>query len=89
MRIIIGLIVFIACWVLYLIGYRVAPPPDPAPLAPTTSTCPPPADTPGPATTTATPPAGGGAGPVARPARGWPCPAVISTMTITAVPPDH
>ncbi len=86
MRIIIGLIVFVALWTLYLIGYRVTAPPDPAPLAPGTSTCPPPA-TPAPSTTTT--PSGGGAGVVARPARGWPCPAVTATMTVTAVPADQ
>ncbi|MEU4517399.1 hypothetical protein AB0F52_01630 [Amycolatopsis sp. NPDC024027] len=67
MRIIIGLIVFVAVWTLYLIGYRVTAPPAPSPLAPTTSTCPPPA-TPTPTTTAA--PSGGGAAVVARPMRG-------------------
>jgi hypothetical protein len=86
LRIIIGLIVFVALCMLYLFGYRVTAPPDPAPLAPSSSTCPPPPDTPAPTTTA---PSGGGAGVVARPVRGWPCPAVISTMTITAVPADQ
>ncbi|MEV6644560.1 hypothetical protein [Amycolatopsis sp. NPDC051371] len=87
MRIIIGLIVFIALWVLFAMGgYRDIPSLDHP--APATSTCPPPPDTPGTATTAAPAPAGGGAGLVGRPGRGWPCPAVISTMTITAVPPD-
>ncbi|WP_410640686.1 hypothetical protein [Amycolatopsis sp. lyj-346] len=84
MRIIIGLIVFVALWTLYLIGYRVTAPPDPAPLAPGTSTCPPPPETT--ASTTAATQSGGGAGMVARPMRGWSCPAVTSTMTVTAVP---
>ncbi|MEU0794714.1 hypothetical protein ABZ342_32025 [Amycolatopsis sp. NPDC005961] len=86
MRIIIGLIVFITLWVLYLIGYRVTAPPDPAPLAPSTSTCPPPTTLAPTATAT---PSGGGAGMVAHPTRGWPCPAVTSTMTVTAVPADQ
>ncbi|MGW4520131.1 hypothetical protein [Amycolatopsis sp. NPDC004378] len=86
MRIIIGLIVFVALWMLYLIGYRVTAPPDPVAPAPSTSTCPP--------TTTSAPsatatPSGGGAAVVARPARGWPCPAVTATMTVTAVPADQ
>lgn len=87
MRILIGLLVFIALWTLFAIGYRITPPPDPAPWAPITGTCPPP-DTPGP-TATAAPATAGGSGPVGHPARGWPCPAVTSTLTVTAVPGDH
>jgi hypothetical protein len=90
LRIIIGLIVFIALWTLYLFGYRVTPPPDrpPAPLAPTSAGCPPPPDTPAP---TVFPTVGthGGGGAAGAPARGWPCPAVTSTFTVTAVPPDQ
>lgn len=87
MRIIIGLVVFIALWTLFAIGYRITPP-DPVPPVPTTGTCPPPPESPGP-TTTAAPVTGGGSGPVARPVRGWPCPAVTSTITVTAVSAGH
>lgn len=84
MRIIIGLIAFIVCWALFAIGYRVTPPPDPAPI---TETCPPPG-TPHP-TTVGPAPAGGGTASAGHPVRGWPCPAVTSTMTVTEVPPTH
>ncbi|HEY3480741.1 MAG TPA: hypothetical protein VGL02_17745 [Streptomyces sp.] len=88
MRIIIGLVVFIALWTLFAIGYRVTPPPDPAPPAPVTGTCIPTSDTTGP-TTTAAPATGGGSGLAAHPGRGWPCPAVTSTLTVTAVSADR
>ena len=90
MRVIIGAVVFVACVTLYLIGYRVTPPPNGVgtpPATETTTACPPP-DTPEP---TAIPTVGtrGGGAAAGAPARGWPCPGVTPTITITAVPPDQ
>ncbi|MEV6878630.1 hypothetical protein [Amycolatopsis sp. NPDC051128] len=82
------MIVFVALCVLYLVGYRVTPPPTPPAPVSSTDTCPRP-NVVGPTTTVGSPPVGGGAGLVARPARGEPCPAVTATMTVTAVPADQ
>lgn len=75
MRIIIGLTVFIALWLLFALGYTVTPP-QVRPPAPTTSApCPRPAPRPAPGATAAPTGEDNAA-----------CPPVTATLTVTAVP---
>ncbi|WP_158633110.1 hypothetical protein [Amycolatopsis sp. WAC 01376] len=84
-RIIIGLVVFIALWMLFALGYTVTPPQVRPPAPATSAPCP--APTPRPTRSTAAAPTGeGDTAADARPARGAPCPPVTTTLTVTAVP---
>ncbi|MGW4826673.1 hypothetical protein ACWEOG_03755 [Amycolatopsis japonica] len=84
MRIIIGLVVFIALWAMFFLGYRVTPPAVIPPPPRTSAPCPTPRTDPD---GTAPMVPGTTAGPTAnaRPARDAACTAT-TTVTVTAVP---